>query len=85
MLPILDVGPLALPMRELLFVMSLWPIMELMTRLAYRRAGQPNAAAYASNFGDFGLLWHLMMVIQVVSGTYHNIPHIITMSSQEVH
>ena len=56
MLPVLHVGPLALPMRELLFVMSLWPMMELMTRLAYRRGGQLNAAAYASNFGDFGLL-----------------------------
>ena len=56
MLPVLHVGPLALPMRELLFVMSLWPIMDLMTRLAYRRGGEANADAYASNFGDFGLL-----------------------------
>jgi len=43
-------------MRQLLFVMSLWPIMDLMTKLAYRRGGEANAAAYASNFGDFGLL-----------------------------
>ena len=56
MLPVLHVGPLALPMRELLFVITLWPIMDLMTRLAYRRGGEANADAYASNFGDFGLL-----------------------------